>query len=114
MCVMRNKCSSTLSRSGIGAAGAIALAEAGASVCLVQRDEVNTATLDVIRSLGVKAEVVVCDLTDHQAVKRIFPQALEKMGGEIHILVNCAGIQRRAPAVEFKEEDWDDVRVFFS
>lgn len=33
------------------------------------------------------------------------------MGGDIHVLVNCAGIQRRSPAVQFSERDWDDVRV---
>lgn len=32
------------------------------------------------------------------------------MGGRIHILVNCAGIQRRSPCVDFLEKDWDDVR----
>jgi hypothetical protein len=34
--------------------------------------------------------------------------------GEIHILVNCAGIQRRAPAVQFPESDWDDVSVYLN
>lgn len=33
------------------------------------------------------------------------------MGGRIHILVNCAGIQRRSPCVDFSEKDWDDVRL---
>ena len=45
-----------------------------------------------------------------EAVKGVFDKALEAMGGEIHVLVNCAGIRRRAPAVEFSESDWDDVR----
>ncbi|KII87775.1 hypothetical protein PLICRDRAFT_42270 [Plicaturopsis crispa FD-325 SS-3] len=31
------------------------------------------------------------------------------MGGNIHVLVNCAGIQRRSPSVDFSENDWDDV-----
>jgi NAD(P)-dependent dehydrogenase (short-subunit alcohol dehydrogenase family) len=31
------------------------------------------------------------------------------MGGNIHILVNCAGIQRRSPCLDFPEEDWDKV-----
>jgi 2-deoxy-D-gluconate 3-dehydrogenase len=30
------------------------------------------------------------------------------MDDNIHILVNCAGIQRRHPAVAFPESDWDD------
>lgn len=94
---------------GIGAACAIALAEAGADVCLVQRDESNTATRDTIRALGRRAEIAVCDLADLAAVRTVFDRALELMGGQVHIMVNCGGIQRRAPAVDFPESDWDEV-----
>jgi len=96
---------------GIGAACAIALAEAGATICLVQRDDSNTATRDAIRALpnSPRAEIVVCELSDLNQVRTCFSRALELMGGDIHILVNCAGIQRRAPAVQFSEQDWDDV-----
>ena len=98
--------------SGIGAACAIALAEAGADICLVQRPgTTNTPTRDAIAALGRTVKVVECDLSDLEAVKSIFPQALDAMGGEIHALVNCAGIQRRSPAVQFPEGDWDDVRL---
>ncbi|KAJ1311744.1 hypothetical protein OPQ81_010214 [Rhizoctonia solani] len=79
---------------GIGAACAIALAEAGANICLIQRDESNTTTRDAIRALGQRADIAVCDLSDLEAV---------------HIMVNCGGIQRRAPAVEFPESYWDEV-----
>lgn len=71
----------------------------------------NLETLNSIRALGVKAEVVHCDLGDLHAVKEVFQKALHVMGGEIHVLVNCAGIQRRSPSVNFSEKDWDDVRV---
>lgn len=48
-------------------------------------------------------------------VKSVFPRALKAVPGEqIDILVNCAGIQRRAPSVEFPESFWDDVRFFRS
>ncbi|KAF8707509.1 KR domain, partial [Rhizoctonia solani] len=94
---------------GIGAACAIALAEAGADICLIQRDESNTATRDAIRALGRRADIAVCDLSDLEAVKTVFDRALELMGGQIHIMVNCGGIQRRAPAVEFPESYWDEV-----
>ncbi|QRV76326.1 Enoyl-(Acyl carrier protein) reductase [Ceratobasidium sp. AG-Ba] len=94
---------------GIGAACAIALAEGGADICLVQRDDSNIATRDAIRALGRRAEIVVCDLADMAAVTTAFDRALELMGGEVHIMVNCGGIQRRAPAVEFPEEYWDEV-----
>jgi 2-deoxy-D-gluconate 3-dehydrogenase len=33
------------------------------------------------------------------------------MNGQIHILVNCAGIQRRSPSLDFSENDWDDVCI---
>ncbi|KAG6819947.1 hypothetical protein H0H93_007153 [Arthromyces matolae] len=99
---------------GIGAACAIALAEAGASLCLVQRNSPegtppNTETRDAIRALGAVAEIVYCDLDNMEAVKGLFQSALDIMGGQIHILVNCAGIQRRSPSVDFSENDWDDV-----
>ncbi|ELU41566.1 2-deoxy-D-gluconate 3-dehydrogenase, putative [Rhizoctonia solani AG-1 IA] len=108
---------------GIGAACAIALAEAvslqltrvphltGADICLIQRDESNTTTRDAIRALGRRADIAVCDLSDLEAVKTVFDRALELMGGQIHIMVNCGGIQRRAPAVEFPESYWDEVRT---
>ncbi|KZT25628.1 NAD(P)-binding protein [Neolentinus lepideus HHB14362 ss-1] len=99
---------------GIGAACAIALAEAGASICLVQRpppegQSPSMGTANAISALGVKVEIVYADLSDIESVKSVFPQALEAMGGEIHILVNSAGIQRRSPSVDFPEKDWDDV-----
>ncbi|GLB42384.1 putative KR domain containing protein [Lyophyllum shimeji] len=99
---------------GIGAACALALAEAGASICLVQRNPVqgtppNYDALNAIRALGATAQVVHCDLDDLEAVKGLFQKALDVMGGEIHVLVNCAGIQRRSPSLDFPESDWDDV-----
>jgi 2-deoxy-D-gluconate 3-dehydrogenase len=94
---------------GIGAACAIALAKAGATgIALVQRDRSNLVTHDTIKSLGTRVEIIEADLSDLDAVKRIFPWALE-LFGEIHVLVNCAGIQRRHPATEFPERDWDEV-----
>ena len=98
---------------GIGAACALALAEAGASICLVQRPgSANTATRDAIAALGRRVAVVEADLGDMDAVKGVFPRALAAMDGAVDVLVNCGGIQRRAPAVEFSEEDWDEVRWF--
>lgn len=99
---------------GIGAACAVALAQAGASICIVQRHpspgtEPNMDTVNAIRALGTNVQVIYCDLGDLDSVKELFPKALALMGGNIHILVNCAGIQRRSPSVDFPEKDWDDV-----
>ena len=76
--------------------------------------EPSTATADAIRVLGGNAKVVHCDLADLDAVRELFPKALQLMGGNIHILVNCAGIQRRSPSVSFSERDWDDVCYLFT
>ncbi|KAF9269645.1 NAD(P)-binding protein [Marasmius fiardii PR-910] len=99
---------------GIGRAATIALAQAGANICLVLRPSTLSeskpdSTEQVLRALNVKVTIVACDLDDHEAVKQIFPKALELMDGNIHILINCAGVQRRSPAVQFSEKDWDDV-----
>ncbi|KAI0763160.1 hypothetical protein BC629DRAFT_981153 [Irpex lacteus] len=97
---------------GIGAASAIALAQAGASICLVQRPgNTNLDTYNAIVALGrttATVKTVDCDLADLDGVRTLFARALEVMDGQIHVLVNCAGIQRRSPAVSFSEQDWDD------
>ncbi len=102
---------------GIGAACAVALAQAGASICLVQRPPTENApanheTLNSIRAVGATAEVVYCDLSDLHAVKDLFSKALEMMGGEIHGRFNGGGIQRGAPSVDIPENEWDDVRIY--
>ena len=110
---------------GIGAACALALAEAGATICLIVRPNSNNtnnnttpSTIDVLRATQLPNAsdhtTIECDLSDLDAVRTLFDRALEKLGGHIHVLVNCAGIQRRAPVVEFSEQDWDDVSYFLS
>ncbi|TIA90523.1 hypothetical protein E3P99_01482 [Wallemia hederae] len=96
---------------GIGQACAIGLAQAGAKhVILVQRDTSNTTTKDQINQAGSKADIVVADLSDMQAVKGVFDDALKVAdGGHIDVLINCGGIQRRSPSTQFSEDDWDDV-----
>ncbi|KAJ6086325.1 2-deoxy-D-gluconate 3-dehydrogenase [Penicillium sp. IBT 16267x] len=94
---------------GIGQAMAFALAEAGADIILVQRDESNTATRDeIINRLGRKAYIHVAELSDRKAVKDIVPAVIAQ-GLKPDILLNCAGIQRRHPSHQFPDEDWDEV-----
>jgi 2-deoxy-D-gluconate 3-dehydrogenase len=96
---------------GIGQAMAFALAEAGADIILIQRDQSNTATKDeIINRLGRKAHIHVAELSDRKAVKEIIP-ALVSQGFKPDILLNCAGIQRRHPSEKFPDEDWDEVRT---
>lgn len=81
---------------GIGQALAIALAEAGADVVLVQRDESNQATREAVEKLGRKASIVTADLASASDVAGLTKRVLDA-GHDIDILVNCGGIQRRHP-----------------
>ncbi|KAK4051849.1 hypothetical protein OIV83_002554 [Microbotryomycetes sp. JL201] len=99
---------------GIGQTMAVALAKAGADVVLVQRSKENLETYDLIKQLGRKVDIAVCDLADDKAVKALTktitgPKDKGGMGYEIDVLVNCGGIQRRTPAENFPDQDWDDV-----
>jgi len=92
---------------GIGQGIAIGLAEAGADIVLLQRSD-DTSTEEKIKALGVRCKIIQCDLMNLNEVKQAIPKAIETMGS-VDILVNNAGIQRRSPAVDFSEQDWDDV-----
>ncbi|MCZ8515421.1 2-dehydro-3-deoxy-D-gluconate 5-dehydrogenase KduD [Paenibacillus filicis] len=93
---------------GLGQAMAVGLAEAGADVALLQRSSAGLETRERIQALGRRCEIVPCDLSDMQQVKGALNQ-VDALFGKIDILVNNGGIQRRAPAVDFSEQDWDDV-----
>ncbi|MGH2270678.1 2-dehydro-3-deoxy-D-gluconate 5-dehydrogenase KduD [Anaerohalosphaeraceae bacterium U12dextr] len=92
---------------GLGQAMALALAEAGADVAVV--DVLNMSdTKDQIEKLGRRCVTITADLTKKDSVDMIVRVTVEKLGG-IDILFNNAGIIRRAPFTEFTEKDWDDV-----
>ncbi|CAI6259601.1 unnamed protein product [Periconia digitata] len=93
---------------GIGQAMALALAEAGADILLVQRDTSNQTTKEAIEKLGRKAQIYTCDLSSNESVSQLTPTILED-GHRIHILLNCGGIQRRHPAHQFPDDDWQSV-----
>ncbi|MFP7478927.1 SDR family oxidoreductase [Terribacillus saccharophilus] len=93
---------------GIGRAIAIALAEAGADIALLQRNPANKEVKEIIESYNRKCEIIPCDLHDMEQVKAAIPEVLNKLG-DVDILVNNVGIQSRAPAVDFTEEEWDRV-----
>ncbi|KAF4445843.1 2-deoxy-d-gluconate 3-dehydrogenase [Fusarium austroafricanum] len=93
---------------GIGQAMALALAEAGADIILVQRDESNLETKGLIEKLGRQAVVYTTDLTNQDQVESLASRIVGD-GHDISILVTCAGIQRRHPAHKFPMSDWDEV-----
>lgn len=97
----------TGANTGIGQGIALALAQAGADIAAVGRSAA-TDTVEKVRALGRKAEIISADLSSIEPVGRIVDETVEKLGG-LHILVNNAGIIRRNDAVDFTEEDWDAV-----
>lgn len=97
----------TGANTGIGQAIAVALANAGANVACVGRTPAEE-TVAQVRALGRRAEIVSADLSTIEPVGRVVDETVDKLGG-LHILVNNAGIIRRADAVDFSEADWDAV-----
>src|ERR1700748_1732471 len=94
---------------GIGLGMARGLAEAGASVAIVGRNEAksNGAAAE-LRQNGARAISVVADVTDTSAVAEMVARTVRELG-RIDILVNNAGINiRKAPhALDLAE--WDSV-----
>jgi len=92
---------------GLGQGIAVALAEAGADIVAVDRGDVSE-TGDKVQSAGRRFLSITADLSGTAPIAGILEQTLSTLGG-LHILVNNAGIIRRADSVEFSEADWDDV-----
>jgi glucose 1-dehydrogenase len=83
--------------SGIGRAIAEAMAEAGANLVLVGRDEARLReTVAAVEARGAAAAPVVVELTAADAARTIVDAARERFGG-VNILVNCAGIFEPQP-----------------
>ena len=93
---------------GLGAAVAVALAEAGADVACHGNSRSPGASCERVESVGRRSLSVVGDLADKETPQKIIGQTLEEFG-RLDILVNNAGTIRRAPAVEYSEDDWDSV-----
>jgi 2-dehydro-3-deoxy-D-gluconate 5-dehydrogenase len=94
---------------GIGLGMARGLADAGAAIAIVARNEVksNQAVAE-LRQRGVKAISVIADVTDKAAVAAMADRVVRELG-RIDILVNNAGINIRKPAHELEIEEWDRV-----
>ncbi|MHA3916477.1 2-dehydro-3-deoxy-D-gluconate 5-dehydrogenase KduD [Halovulum sp. GXIMD14793] len=88
----------TGANTGIGQAIAVALGAAGAHVICAGRSSCE-ATVQMI----AQAEAMTLDFADPMAAKDVFADR------SIDILINNAGIIRRADSTDFTEADWDDV-----
>ena len=94
---------------GLGQAMAVGLAEAGADIAgldIVSLEE----TQAQVEALGRRFLPIICNLRDATVAQlnETVGQVVQELG-RLDILINNAGIIRRAPALEFSEEYWDDV-----
>ena len=93
---------------GLGHGMAEGLMEAGAEVVIFGSNaKVNDVAADFC-ARGFKCHGVVCNLGDPEARPVAFREAVDILGG-LDIIVNAAGIQRRAVSNEFSAKDWADV-----
>jgi len=93
--------------SGIGRGTARLLAAEGASVLVVDLDRAGADAVAMdIRVGGGNALAFCGDVSAHQDCHAAVGYAVDAFGG-VDILVNCAGIIRRADVVHLEEEDWD-------
>ncbi|WCM55084.1 SDR family NAD(P)-dependent oxidoreductase [Microbacterium sp. EF45047] len=100
----------TGSTRGIGRVLAEGLSAAGATVVVHGRDAATAAGVaaDITAATGRPARGAAFDVTDAAAVDRGITAIEEEYGG-IDILINNAGIQRRAPIAEFADQDWEEL-----
>jgi 2-dehydro-3-deoxy-D-gluconate 5-dehydrogenase len=97
----------TGSSRGLGAAIALALAEAGANVGCHGKSS-QDAISGQIRGLGKKSFYFSGDIADPATHSRLIEKTITEFGS-IDILVNNAGTIRRAPAATFPQDDWDEL-----
>src|SRR4051812_20135752 len=86
---------------GIGGACALAYAEAGAWVAVVDRDE---RALDAIgaefAALGTRHQLIQADLTEHGSGERVVAEAVDELSG-LEVMLHAVGINDRRPILEF-------------
>jgi NAD(P)-dependent dehydrogenase (short-subunit alcohol dehydrogenase family) len=94
---------------GIGRATALALARAGAQVAAVDVDAAAAkATADAVAALGRPSLALDTDVGDLAAIDRMV-QAVTTTFGRVDVLVNNAGVTRRAYIMDLTEQDWDRI-----
>ncbi len=97
----------TGANTGLGQGIALALAQAGADIAAAGI-QASTETEEKVKALGRRFVAIEANLISIEPVQRVLDETLAGLGG-LDILVNNAGLIRRADAVDFSEQDWDDV-----
>ncbi len=93
--------------SGIGRETVYVLAREGAQVLVVDVDRAGAeAVANEVQTEGGTARAVYANVSVEADCAAAVRQALEAFGG-VDVLVNCAGIIRRANVVDLAVDDWD-------
>ena len=95
--------------SGIGKVIALGLAKGGADVVSSARrvELVNELAVE-IEALGRRSLRVTCDVADRGSLEKLLKACLDAFG-KVDILVNAAGITKRAPTLDYAESDWNRI-----
>ncbi len=94
---------------GIGRGISMGFARAGADLVIAARSAEEIAEVAAeAKGLGRRALAFETDVADLDSLDRLF-EAVDGEFGRLDILVNCAGVNRRKPALEVLPEDWDYV-----
>ena len=95
--------------SGIGKTLALGLAQGGADVVAsARREELVRALADEIEELGRRSLRVTCDVADRASLERLLKACVDAFG-KVDILLNAAGITKRAPTLDYAEADWNRI-----
>ena len=95
---------------GIGKAIALEFAENGANLAIIATKDNENAknTIKELESIGVKAELFVCNIRNSQDVEKTSEEILKEFG-KIDILVNNAGVTKDNLLPNLSVSDIDDV-----
>lgn len=96
--------------SGIGLAAARRFAGEGARLVIADRqaDAAGEAADEVKAAGAPDALGVACDVARPEQVERCVARALDRFG-ELHVIVNCAGVMAFKPFVELTTADWQQI-----
>jgi len=95
--------------SGIGRVLALGLAKGGADVVSsARRMELVDSLAGEIEALGRRSLRVTCDVADRGSLEKLLKACLDAFG-KVDILINAAGITKRAPTLDYSEADWNRI-----
>ena len=92
---------------GLGHGMAEGLLEAGCEVAIVGTTDGVYQVAEAFCARGFACHGVRADFSTREETLRGFAECVRKLGGDLDILVNAHGIQRRHTAEAFPLEDWD-------